>query len=337
MSDPKTRRMRGYRSIREPAERLSQAIAERNGIPRWPRAAPLLVIPRRRCEDERALEGRSLARVAGDGVPTVDVAGIEVGTGDAAVRAGQLATERCLHGSLCMYTFAHGRWGDALPAGLMATSGNGLRASHTSAPRCSHTGYTNEGERVRNGRRVRLLIDGTTKERGWLEAHRHGTPVLRTGGRCRSAGECGELRRRLQWPHLDDAVRDRTRGLRDEADRLFESGGLDDRRTPRSEGPSAGTVPRWCPHPPRRDCALARAGRRYPSTLLPSVGARRVDGPHRGFRGQCGRTLRDLHIRWSRISARHLPPCPIPQNTWDTKGSSPPGATRKPANPPARS
>jgi hypothetical protein len=38
--------------------------------------------------------------------------------------------------------------------------------------------------------------------------------------------------------------------------------------------------------------------------LLPRVGARRVDGPHRGLRGQSDRTLRGLHIQWSRISAR---------------------------------
>src|SRR6185437_3774666 len=39
------------------------------------------------------------------------------------------------------------------------------------------------------------------------------------------------LWRRLQWPHLDDTVCDRTRGLGDEADCLFESGRLDDRES----------------------------------------------------------------------------------------------------------
>jgi hypothetical protein len=45
-----------------------------------------------------------------------------------------------------------------------------------------------------------------------------------------SALVCETLWRRLQWPHLDHTVCDRTRGLRDEADRLLESGGLDDRK-----------------------------------------------------------------------------------------------------------
>ena len=40
-----------------------------------------------------------------------------------------------------------------------------------------------------------------------------------------------DLRHRLQWPHLDDTMCDRTRGLGGEADRLFESGGLDERET----------------------------------------------------------------------------------------------------------
>ena len=67
-------------------------------------------------------------------------------------------------------------------------------------------------------------------------------------------------------------------------------------RSERKNGPSL------CPRPPRRDCALARAGRRYPSMLLPHVGARRVGGPHRALRGQSGHTLHDLRTRWLRNS-----------------------------------
>src|SRR4029077_13712248 len=52
---------------------------------------------------------------------------------------------------------------------------------------------------------------------------------------------------------------------------------------------------------------LARARRRYPSTIPPRVGSRRVGGLHRGIADQSCRTLLGLHIRWSRISARTPP------------------------------
>lgn len=77
-----------------------------------------------------------------------------------------------------------------------------------------HTGYTNEGERVRNGRRVRLLIDDTTKERGWLEAHRHARLAHRRevslGGRVRRATASTSMatpRRHRARPHRGSSRR----------------------------------------------------------------------------------------------------------------------------------
>jgi hypothetical protein len=75
-----------------------------------------------------------------------------------------------------MYTFAHGRWGDALLAGPYGNVQKWLTSLTHFRAALLHDGYTDEGERVRDGRRVRLLIDDTTKERWWLNA-RTGTPA----------------------------------------------------------------------------------------------------------------------------------------------------------------
>jgi hypothetical protein len=51
-------------------------------------------MPRRRCEDERALERRFPAGVAGDDVPTVAVAGIEAGTKTLTTRPSEQASSQ---------------------------------------------------------------------------------------------------------------------------------------------------------------------------------------------------------------------------------------------------